>query len=106
MVKLLQENETRGSLSLREQSWTNERMDFKEELQKLRMESNENKRLLEQEKQWNKQQNNDQQQRLKMIEMDLASKIDDIERYKQLNDKQHRALISQEEKGLFLFFVI
>ena len=102
MFKLTKEHETRGSLSLREQSWMNERMELKEEVQKYRLECSELKRNLEQRESMHREQVVDHQQRLKMAEADLQAKADDVERYKQINDKQHRSLIAQEEKGKFL----
>jgi len=93
------EHETRGSLSLREQSWMNERMEFKEEIQKYRLDAAEKKRQLEQKESWHKDQSVDTSQKIKLLETDLQAKLEDAERYKQINDKQHRALISQEEKG-------
>ena len=73
---------------------------IQEEIQRVRLESSDQKRQLEQ------QQNNlrefeaDQSKRIKLLEADLEHKREDIERYKQLQDKQHRKLISQEEKGM------
>ena len=78
---------------------------IQEEIQRVRLESSDQKRQLEQ------QQNNlrefeaDQSKRIKLLEADLEHKREDIERYKQLQDKQHRKLISQEEKGM-IFFII
>jgi len=106
MFKLLKEHETRGSLSLREQSWMNERMEFKEEIQKFRLDAAEKKRQLEQKESWHKDQSVDTSQKIKLLETDLQAKLEDAERYKQINDKQHRALISQEEKGKFTFDII
>ena len=99
MFKLLKEHETRGSLSLREQAWMNERMELKEEIQKFRLEASEQKRSLEQRTSWHNEQTHDQQSRFKLLETDLQAKQDDVERYKTINDKQHRSLIAQEEKG-------
>jgi len=93
------ESEQRGNLSLREQSWLDERNDLRDEISSVRNEYNNYKIQADD----NERRSRDRLEDMKIKKMNLENivkaKEDEIERYKEMSDRHQRAVIATEEKG-------
>ncbi|CAG5094165.1 Oidioi.mRNA.OKI2018_I69.XSR.g13305.t2.cds [Oikopleura dioica] len=98
LFKRRKDNQSKSSLTLREQEWMREKMQLNDELHKLKLQSNEDRRQLQNLQAREKENASEQAQKIQILEAEVAAKSEDLGRFKRLNEKQYRQLIAQEEK--------